>query len=61
MHTYAKLKDGRIMVISHEDVEKECMYGRPEGTEWSPGGYNVWKHSDVDTVDSNLEYLKNKK
>jgi len=61
MHTYVKLKDGRIMVLFSDNTTDETMSGYPISLvdTWR-SDVDVcenWGYSDVSVTDTNLQVL----
>jgi hypothetical protein len=57
MHTYAKLKDGRLMVVWSENTDEETMHGYPAEREHDRDcecdTYDKWDYADVVRTDTN--------
>lgn len=56
MHSYAKLKDGRVMVIMSENSRMETMRGY-DIMKGLGSRMIEWSYNDIETIDSNLNYL----
>jgi hypothetical protein len=63
MHTYVKLKSGRILVLFSDNTEEETMHGYPYGSEFDVEYDTLvkWQYSDIAIMDSNINVLVNYK